>query len=411
MFLDKKEAESQSDYIKRLVYGKLVDKIIDVPYEELGKIIFGEDSNYSTSEIRRRLNAIKFYIDAVEENNASGINDYNNYDIVKNDNLNGLQVKKDLVLIKDYKNEINANIRSVSRFENLKEISSEFCKQIDKIFPLDFNKTKSLKRALDNSNTYGILMLSDWHYGIEIDNFLNKYNPEIFKQRINILLNKVKSKIYEYDIETLYIVNLNDLISGIIHNIIRIQNRENLIQQIMVVAESLAEFINQICFAMPCRVKYFSTTDNHSRAIAKKDDNLDGENFSLLIDWYIKTRLSGYNTDAFEMCKSEVDAEICTFSIYDWKYCFVHGDKDKPSNVVQRLSGLTKKHFNVCGMAHYHHFMGEETNGCYVVSNGSLSGVDDLSKRLRLSSIPSQVLLVASEKDCLEDICILKLNS
>ena len=100
----------------------------------------------------------------------------------------------------------------MAREDTLKEIASDFAAKM--------NKEKVLKDyeshfcVGDNS---AILQLSDWHFGMEIDSYFNKYNPEIAIQRLEKLKNQVIERCKRNNVQTLYVVNLSDLIAGRIH--------------------------------------------------------------------------------------------------------------------------------------------------------------------------------------------------
>ena len=65
--------------------------------------------------------------------------------------------------------------------ETLKEIAIQYATELRDSKPL--LKTESLDFVKDSDNC-GILLISDWHYGMKIDNSLNTYNCEIAKQRV-----------------------------------------------------------------------------------------------------------------------------------------------------------------------------------------------------------------------------------
>lgn len=46
------------------------------------------------------------------------------------------------------------------------------------------------KAIKDTSSRDAILCISDWHYGIEVENALNSYNPEICRERVTKLVVK-----------------------------------------------------------------------------------------------------------------------------------------------------------------------------------------------------------------------------
>ena len=51
--------------------------------------------------------------------------------------------------------------------------------------------------------------------------------------------------------------------------------------------------------------------------------------------------------------------------------------------------------------AHLHHFSADEQHQSVVVSNSSLMGVDSHSKKLRLTSDPSQTMVIVTK----ENVC------
>lgn len=397
--LKKKPDENDSQYIWRI--GQMHDnKQLDMTWVQIGELFNSElvedETNYLTeSAYRKRYRiAVQYYDDVFKHM-------LNNKEYVDDIDLKKYELQKERQKLSDVTTHINKQIREISRFENLKEIAIEMAKIFNDNIPfLDFK----YERLYDTKKS-GILIISDWHFGIEIDNFINKYNIDVFKNRINQLIKKTIDKIKLYQIEKLYVINLNDLISGIIHSTIRLQNREDLMTQIITVSETLSELLVEL--SKYAEIEYYSTLDNHSRAIADKKQSLDCENFSLLIDWFLKERLK--NTD-IKINKNEFDDETCTFEIYGWNYLAVHGHKDKITNVIQNLSLMTKRFYNSAFTAHYHHVSSDEIHGNYVFANGCLSGVDVHSNDLRKTSNPSQNLFIVSEDDYLEDVCIIKLK-
>ncbi|MBO7697098.1 MAG: hypothetical protein J6T10_31080 [Methanobrevibacter sp.] len=83
--------------------------------------------------------------------------------------------------------------------------------------------------ASPSDGNIGILQLSDWHYGIDIDSYYNEYNPQIAKDRLSDLLMQVIKIVNEQRLKKLIIVNLGDLIAGRIHLTIRFNSRIDVI--------------------------------------------------------------------------------------------------------------------------------------------------------------------------------------
>lgn len=67
MDIKRLEGESQLEHIKRLVDGKLVSKTINVPYEELSELIFGEGNCYNESEVRKRMYGMKHLFEIMDK--------------------------------------------------------------------------------------------------------------------------------------------------------------------------------------------------------------------------------------------------------------------------------------------------------------------------------------------------------
>ena len=65
---------------------------------------------------------------------------------------------------------------------------------------------------------------------------------------------------------------------------------------------------------------------------------------------------------------------------------------------------MTHRHYDMLCTAHLHHFSCDEQNQSIVVSNSSLMGVDRYAERLRLTSDPSQTLIISTDKNACECI-------
>ena len=73
------------------------------------------------------------------------------------------------------------------------------------------------------------------------------------------------------NVDKIYILGLGDYLSGIIHTTIRIENRENIVEQVMNVSETLASFMNTL--SEICEIYYYDVSDNHGRVFPNKDEN------------------------------------------------------------------------------------------------------------------------------------------
>ena len=302
-------------------------------------------------------------------------------------------VKLERVKLSDERTQINALYRRISREESIKEIAHDVAAQMNERFLLTSKPNVSGK----NKNE-AILEISDWHYGIEISNSWNKFNPEIAVDRINQLKTEVISKCKLYNVGTLHVVNLGDLIAGRIHLPLRINSRFDVITQIMQISEILAEFLDEL--AKDFEIHYYDTLDNHSRLEPNLKASLELESLTRITSWFLKERVPNIHIHTNALAD-----DIITFECLGHRIAGVHGNHDKPITVVDNLTMMAKEHFDLILTAHLHHFSGDEKNETIVVSNGSLMGTDEYAVKLRLSATPSQNLIIVNDKNPTEAIC------
>lgn len=305
-----------------------------------------------------------------------------------------IDLKKEDIKISDIQQLYNANIRTITREETLREIAHEFASTMQNKFMLTVDN-KILPKNDFLFKKHALLLIGDWHYGLTIDNYFNVYNTNIAKLRIQQLQDKVINILQKECISKLTVLNLGDMISGYIHLPIRVSSRIDVITQTMEVSELIAEFLCNLSH-YTTDLDYYSVLDNHSRLNYKKQDAIQLESLARITPWFLKERL--INTD-IKINDNEVDEDIATFKINDFNVLGVHGDKDSQKNIVPNLSTFTHEHYDIICSAHYHHFSANEDNDTLHISNGSLMGTDEFAFKLRKNSKPSQTLVVVSQNN------------
>lgn len=306
-----------------------------------------------------------------------------------------LALRKERVKLSDERLQNNAYVRRMAREETIKEIASNFADKMSSKKLLDIPK-----EIVDTSDRDAILCISDWHYGIEVDNALNKYNPEICKERVEKLTIKTLQHCKAYKIKHLNLLNLGDMIAGRIHLQLRLESRSDVITQTMEVSEILAEMISRL--SKDLVIDYYSCVDNHSRIEPNKNDSLELESLSRIIDWYLMSRLG--NNPNVRFNSNKFGPEIITFNCKGHNIAAVHGDNDTPVAASSSIARLTRTTYDLVLMAHRHHFAADELNETLVTSNSSLMGTDAYAFKLRLSAQPSQNLVIVSEDNVTESI-------
>lgn len=297
----------------------------------------------------------------------------------------------------------NAYIRRLSREQTIKDIAADYAQVMNKDKVLEVNKPVADQ---NNSTCEGILLISDWHYGMVCDNYWNKFDPDICVKRVNHLLNEVIKYVMQNNITHLHVLDLADLIAGRIHTQIRIESRFDVITQTMDVAELLAEFLYELsCYT---NVSFYSCLDNHSRLEPNKKESMDLESLARIIPWYLRDRLK--NHSRITIYDNDYSPDIITCTVAGHSVIGVHGDNDPPARALERLTMMTHEHYDLLCTAHLHHFSADEDHETIVVGNASLMGVDSYSEKLRLTSKPSQTLIVSTPENVCESIHRIVLN-
>ena len=324
--------------------------------------------------------------------NDATIEDNNNDEVEISDYIQRkIELQKERVKISDERVQVNAYVRQLAREETIKEIALKCAQEMNSKKLLE--PTDEICASGDNA---AILQLSDIHYGLVVDNYWNKYDPDIAKNKISQLRDKVIQYCRFNDVSDLYITELGDAIAGRIHETIKYQSRFDVITQIMQISEIIAEMAADL--SRYFRVHYYCCLDNHSRLEPNKKSALDLESLARIIPWYLKERIG----DFVEINDNKYGEDIITFKCKGFNIAGCHGDKDSPIKIVDNLSMMTRENFDMVLTAHLHHFSADEKNQILVISNPSILSTDDYSKDLRLSSKSAQNLIIVSDENVME---------
>ena len=237
-------------------------------------------------------------------------------------------------------------------------------------------------------------MVSDLHIGVEIDEYCNKYNLEIASKRLEKLADETIKYCRQNNVQRLTVVNLGDLIAGIIHATIRIQQEFDAIEQVMQASELMSRYLNKIQEAAP-EVIYRSCSDNHSRMVADKTQALEKENLFRLVDWYLEERLK--NT-RINFVHDNLSENLGKFYLHNGKLVmFAHGHLENYNRVFQSFIGATQEYVHYVLLGHWHKETMKTFQEMKVFINGSIVGTDQYAENKRLYTKPAQTLLIFDE--------------
>lgn len=290
--------------------------------------------------------------------------------------------------LRDERTNLNRTLRDEARLETFKEYVKDVASTYHKLPECEFD---TCLYKSQNGGVEAVFGLADLHLGLEFENSYNKYNYEIAKERIHQLTYDIIDYCHTFNVNTLHVLNLGDLVSGAIHTTLRLDQEYDVIEQVMRASEIVAEFVNKLQEACP-NITYRSVVDNHSRVMPDKHQHIEKENLNRIIDWFVEERLK--DTDViFE--KDNIDIGIGRIRLMNGKtLMFMHGHEDKKNSVMQDMVGLTKEVPDYILMAHYHNSAEHTFQGTKVYITGSIIGTDPYAYSHRLFGDPEQKLLV-----------------
>ena len=392
----RKENEEDLDYAMRLIDIKKEERPDDLDWGDIVELL-GLDLNKDSLRKSQDtiFGGIAVYKKMKDKELISKPSDYQ-----QEVQIQLQELKKERIRLSDERAALNRRLRNEARKESMHDLITE-CAQSLKT---EYNKIKPVC-VEEEFEKAAILTLSDFHFGLEINEFNNVYNADVFYQRLNKILGKTIEYIQLNKVRTLYVLGLGDYMSGIIHTTTRIENRENIVQQVIKASEALSQMLTELSKFV--EIYYYDVTDNHGRVFPNKDDWENEDNFSLFVRWYLDARFK--DNEYIHIMQNTYSNEIGVVEIFGRNYAFTHGHRDKISNIVQNLSLMTKKFYDAIFMAHCHHYEANEIHGTYVYMNGTLSGTDMYANNERKTSNPSQNLFILNSNDGIECQYLIKL--
>lgn len=307
----------------------------------------------------------------------------------------------------DQRREYNAILAQEARSEHLADIIREAAQQMNAERPLEFDGCNlSLMTGRE-----GVLILSDWHYGMVANNIWNQFNVQICRARVRYVVERAVKQIREHGVNTLHVVILGDMAAGAIHTSARVASEEDVCDQLMHVSELLAESIAELSNYVG-KTYVYSTYGNHMRTVASFKDSIHEDNMEKIIPWWLRWRL--IECDSIEIIDSDAH-EFIRLSVCGENLLATHGDLDSDKQAAIRLNTLHEKLYgegiDYLLTAHVHHVEGCETLGIEHIQVGCLCGTDEYAKTKRLYSLPSQTMLIYDPVYGLDSVCNIRLDS
>lgn len=308
------------------------------------------------------------------------------------------ELEKEKIKVRDERNEYRRLIREQARKESFLDLVGRVISEETESLTLD----KDL--PMFHTDCDLLAHLTDIHTGIKIDNRFNRFDEEILRRRLNRYLSKIISIRNTHHAENCYLV-IGEILSGIIHNNLRLENNMDLIEQFKTASELIALMIQELAQHFT-GIHIYVTPGNHSRISPKKEDSLDGENMDLLLPFYLSARLQNINNVYIH--ENAKDPGTAMFYIRGHLVVATHGHKDNPNTVAKDISMMYGEQPSIILMGHRHTNGYQTDSNVKVIQSGCISGSDSYATSIRKVNDPEQTVSVINDDglDCIYDITL-----
>ena len=399
------EGEANFEYGLRLITIKIEERPTDLDWQDivdvLGLECHRDSLRKATSVTEYSAYKVMLYFkekiaQITKESSEDSANEY-----IRELEDKIIEFKKEQVKSRDERNQLNKKIREQARKESLIELVK---RTVLEYSPIKYDYSPVVYKKDTTGDNDMIVHLTDLHTGLGISNYFNTFDVEELKRRINNYFDEVALIQKLHKSQNCYLVLGGDLISGLIHVSTRIENNENVVEQIMIASDVISNFAFKLSKIFN-NVEVYSTSGNHSRSTASKDESLKGENFDNLIPYVMEKALQQYENIIIN--ENILDEGICSFEVRGHFVVGAHGDKDTAKNIVQNMTMLLGRKPDIAMLGHRHTNGLTTVHNTKVVESGCVDGMDSYCIDRRLSGTPEQMVLVVSEKkkiECLYDV-------
>lgn len=379
----KYESESLIEYKIRVCGNK---ELLNLTWTQVAELLNEESGqNFTESTYRKWFTQFNSGLEYAQENKGDS------NEIIEEIKQKTKELEIAKIQLQDQKREVKNYLRHEGRLDHLLKTMLESIKE-------EMNTKKPLEwvKPVEQSEGNGALtlLLSDLHKGMVTDNYWNKYDNDVFYERLNQLTQETLQYQKVTGAKEIHVFELGDVISGVIHRMTKLSETENAVESTQKVAEALSELVSVLANNFE-NVHYYNVKGNHDRVAARKEEEVKTESFHSFIVWYMKTRLEAHQNVTFH--DNDVDSEMIVAKILGHNYFAVHGHLDGIGKVVQDLTMMTHKFPTAVFMGHYHRNFENEIHGVDLIMNGSFGGTDDYAKDARLTSKAHQKLLWLDE--------------
>jgi len=311
---------------------------------------------------------------------------------------------------------LRRNLRQLAQIQNEKQQLQEYMVEHSGVDKYVVQQEDLIQPVSDSTD---VLMLSDFHFGMKSDVTRNKFNKDIFKQRMVELTQKVIVDLKKNKPKRLIIALLGDLIHGDIHLSARtfdscdvqggVQQSNLVVEPLFNMLSNLAPYCEKMVICSVCgnhdrtqadlksatpQDTYYPTYFLNMQRFAKNYNDKNNNRKIICVDSHGQD-ITDISTDDFYNLKNEFDK--CVFPVESGLTLgFCHGHYDKENKVVTNFLAIAGQNGPTPGaifMGHTHNVSEKTVGSTHVFVNGSMCGADIYANSLRGYSQPAQTLV------------------
>ena len=334
--------------------------------------------------------------------------------------LEGEQTEEDRLLEKVdfYKSELKTAQNVIKRYRDRQGVEERIVRAINYALEnseYDQPLGRPVPRDIDPSARAHefVLMMSDAHYGEWVNPdqaFGIEYNPDIGRRRIqhmrDVTFRYAELREKAYDVQKITVAVLGDMISGVIHEELEVNNEIVMADQVTEMAYLLFNFITDMASVFDA-VDMVIIPGNHPRMEKKPRHKGKFNNFEFIMGKMVEGMVNASSDDREDVRVIVPRDLVYVHDVFDRRIGMMHGDGVKSNSfagipfyglrnqreAVQALmSQVGESRIDMFMMGHWHqhlYWQGE----CDILINGSIKGGDEYGISTRLSAPdPVQVL-------------------
>lgn len=389
----KNEGENERQFLWRIGEAK-TSGLLDASWDEIAEVMNrefrDEDDHRNEGMYRRPYTAAKAFYEDVFSKIEEVLSTNPSRDFLEAAKQEKLELMKERQRLRDERTQFGKYVRDEARFEQrLDELESKWASAgKERYQEIEYIPVTVSDREM-------LVLLSDWHIGLEFDNEFGRYNTDVARERMGELIGEIRTIGEQNRTSVCNVAVIGDMISGAIRTSVMVANRESVIEQVKMASEMVADFLFELCRIFG-EVNFVSVAGNHSRIEANKERSIKDDRLDDLIGWYVKSALKHVKNFKPRLV---VDNTVAELGICGQLYYFAHGDHDELTQAgISKLAFMMGDiPYAVC-TAHKHFPMLTEVNGVRVIQNGALCGAgDDHTVEMRLSGKASQTVMICSD--------------